>query len=282
MKLSPLQSFALFFALSCAGDEAAPEAQADAAPEADTTGSSTTSTLARSLYAGETGALAAQAGDRARILVWLRGLSLSPTELGMTCAAAEAVAATRERAAAEHARLAEAESAALTPHYEALAARLLAGPLDEAEAASWAARIDAAREGLGDPLALERAAVEAALGEATRLQSALGRREGLGGALFLLRREVSDGARPGLYEGVLGRPWDPGDFASLRRASAPVEPGQLDVGGLWSLEAGDWRLLPSLSDQQVRVILTLALDHPETAATCRALEAATIASPTPP
>lgn len=279
MKLSPLQSFALFFALSCAGDEAAPEAQADVASEAAATGSST---LAQSLYAGETGALAAQAGDRARILVWLRGLSLSPTELGMTCAAAEAVAATRARAAAERTRLAETESAALTPHYEALAARLLAGPLDEAEAAQWAERLDAARAGLGDPLALERAAVEAALGEAARLQSALGRREGLGGALFLLRREVSDGARPGLYEGALGRPWDPGDFASLRRASAPAEPGQLDVGGLWSLEAGEWRLLPSLTDQQVRVILTLALDHPETAATCRALEAASFASPTPP
>ncbi|MCK6525884.1 hypothetical protein L6R49_31155, partial [Myxococcota bacterium] len=116
------------------------------------------------------------------------------------------------------------------------------------------------------------------LGEATRLQSALGRREALGGALFLLRREVSDGARPGLYEGVLGRPWDPGDFASLRRSSAPPEPGQLDIGGLWSLEAGDWRLLPSLSDQQVRVILTLALDHPATGPACRDLEAAGRAS----
>ena len=281
MKLSPLHSFALFFALSCAGDEAAPEAQT-AAPEASTAESPTPSTLVQSLYAGETGALAAEAGDRARILLWLRGLALSPTELGLTCAAAEAVAATRQRAAAERQRLAEEESAALTPHYEALSVRLLQGPLDEAEAAIWAERIDAARAGLGDPLALERAAVEAALGEATRLQSALGRREGLGGALFLLRREVSDGARPGLYEGVLGRPWDPGDFASLRRASAPAEPGQLDIGGLWSLEAGDWRLLPSLSDQQIRVILTLALDHPETAPTCRALEATTSAKRSPP
>lgn len=282
MKLSPRHTFALLLTLSCAGDDAAPEPQAaEAAPET-ATGSAPQSTLARSLYAGETGALAAQSGDRARILLWLRELSLSPTELGMVCAAAEAVADTRARAAAERARLAEAEAAALTPHHEALVARLLEGPLDEAEAAAWAARLDAAREGLGDPLALERAAVEAALGEATRLQRALGRREGLGGALFLLRREVSDGARPGLYEGVLGRPWDPGDFASLRRSSAPEAPGQLDIGGLWSLEAGDWRLLPSLSDQQVRVILTLALDHPETASSCRALEAATRASPTPP
>ena len=143
MKLSPLPAFALFFALSCAGDEAAPQAQTSA-PEA-TTGSTTPSTLAQTLYAGETGALAAQAGDRARILLWLRGLSLSPTELGMTCAAAEAVASTRQRAAAERARLAEAESAALTPHYEALAARLLSGPLDEAEAKIWAERIDLAR-----------------------------------------------------------------------------------------------------------------------------------------
>ena len=281
MKLSPLQSFALFFALSCAGDEATPEAQT--APEVPTAASTTPpSTLVQALYAGETGALAAEAGDRARLLLWLRGLSLSPTELGMTCAAAEAVAATRARAAAERARLAEAEAAALSPHYEALAARLLTGPLDEAEAATWAAQIEAARAGLGDPLALERAAVEAALGEASRLQAALGRREGLGGALFLLRREVSDGARPGLYEGVLGRPWDPGDFASLRRASAPADPGQLDIGGLWSLEAGDWRLLPALSDQQVRVILALALDHPSMAPTCRALEASASASPTPP
>lgn len=182
MKLSPLHSFALLIALSCAGDEAAPEAQTAVTPEAAAAEAPTASTLVQSLYAGETGALAAQAGDQARILLWLRGLSLSPTELGMTCAAAEAVATTRRRAATERERLAEAESAALTPLYEALAARLLSGPLDEAEAAGWAQRIDAARAGLGDPLALERATIEAALGEASRLQSALGRREGLGGA----------------------------------------------------------------------------------------------------
>lgn len=244
-------------ALGCGASTAPPEPSRAGAAQAPPL------PLAEVLYAGELGPQAEALGDRVRILVWLRSLELSPEELESLRQASLRVRAAGAAAAAQREQVGQRELERLVPAYETLARALAAGPVDEAEAAALAAEIRAARDGLEDPRAVRAAGVADALGEAARWSETLDERQrrGMANALFFLRDRVGLDSAPGLYEDLLGTPWQPGDFASLRR-SRSGEQGQLDVGGLFTLDGGRQDVTENLDGLKLTALTVIALGHP--------------------
>ena len=224
--------------------------------------------LAEALYGGELGAEAAPLGDRVRVLLWLRAMDLDGGELEALREAALRVSAEGDRARAALAAAGEEEARALAPIYAELAAALAAGVPDDAAAASAAERIAAVRAGLEgtdrDPRRVRARAAAAALAEAEAWAATLdeAQRVGMAQALFFLRRQVSAETTPALMEDLLGAPWQPGDFASLRR-SRSGEQGQLDIGGLFTLEGGARDLTQDLDGLKLHVLVAVALSHPD-------------------
>ena len=80
----------------------------------------------------------------------------------------------------------------------------------------------------------------------------------MGNALFLLRPRLTVGD----YEGLLGRPWAPGDFATMRRAGSGDQ-APLDPGGLFTLDEGATSLTAELDRERVVVLTALAMEHPQ-------------------
>ena len=219
--------------------------------------------LTEALYAGELGPQSAAAGDRVRILLWLRGLELDEAALESMRQAALRVQAAEAAADAARVQMGEAEAERLKPIYEGLAAQLATGSPTEAEAAALADSLQQARAGLPDPRRARAEWVQGALDEAEKWSSALDehQRRGMANALFFLRREVSADARPGLLRELLGEPWQPGDFSSLRR-SRSGEQGQLDVGGLFTLDGGSQDITENLDGLKLTTLVAIALSHP--------------------
>jgi len=230
--------------------------------------------LAERLYAGEPGGLARALGDEVRILLWLRGLSLRPEQ-------ARALADTSRRVAAQGAALTRALNEAgraelerLGPIYREMAAALAAGAPTDAQAADWAARLEAAQSRPAvDPRALRARYADAVLAEAADFLAGLdpAQRRGMVNALFFLRREVGDGVAPDDWDDLIGRPWRAGDFATLRRSASPTAHDHLDIGGLWTLEAGEMDLAGSITGLKLQALTALALTHTGLPAACAAI-----------
>lgn len=247
--------------LACgAGSPDAPEADPAPAPPRP---------LAEVLYAGELGASARPAGDRVRMVVWLQHLDPSPEQLRSLRDQGRAVQALHADAQARIDAIAEAERAALEPLYAELQEALLAGPVD---AAAWAERIEAARPA-EDPRRVRVETVDATLAaaDAVLAEWSTEQLESLGDALFVLRPALSPGMAPAAYQGVLGRPWDPGDFATLRRSASPADPDPLDPGALFTLEQGERSVVEGLGREQAAVLLALVLAHPALPPACDAM-----------
>lgn len=216
------------------------------------------SPLVEQLYAEPEGELQ----DRVRLLIWLRSAELSEEELRRLRELRLAVVSHHAVARLERERAAQEAALEVDPVLRELEQALLAGTLDEEGAAALAERLASARSQVTDSRVADLREVEAVLGEGQALVDLLGpgRKRSLANALFVLRAEVGEGVRPALYEGILGRPWDPGDFATLRRAKSPPKQDQLDPGGLWTLEAGELTT-NQLEGEQLLVVAALLLEQ---------------------
>ena len=216
------------------------------------------SPLVEVLYAEPQGELQ----DRVRLLIWLRSAELSEDELRAIEGLRERVVAHHAEAVAERALADQEASARVSPLLLELERGLVQGSLDQESAAALAARVAEARSQVSDPRVASLREVEAVLAEGQALVDLLGggRKRSLANALFVLRAEAGEGVRPALYEGILGRPWDPGDFATLRRSSSPPRQDQLDPGGLWTLEAGALTT-NQLEGEQLLVVAALLLEQ---------------------
>jgi hypothetical protein len=214
--------------------------------------------LVEVLYAEPEGALQ----DRVRLLVWLNSAELTTDELRALRVLRAKVLRHHEVALAEREQARAEAAQVVSPLLEELERGLISGQLDEEGAAELAASIAAARSGVTDPRVASLREVEAVLAEGQALVELLGpgRKQSLANALFVLRAEAGEGVRPALYEGILGRPWDPGDFATLRRAKSPPKQDQLDPGGLWTLEAGELTT-NQLEGEQLLVVAALLLEQ---------------------
>ena len=102
-----------------------------------------------------------------------------------------------------------------------------------------------------------------------------GKRERASAARFFLTRRAAPLSNPGEYAALTGMIWDGGDFSALHRTGRPQQQYQLDLGGLWSMEA--LRSAPGeyLKKRQVQSILVLALLEPAFAPALRDWLAAT-------
>ena len=244
----------------CAG---APEPVAEAEVEA------AIQPLYQELYAGESGPGARRLGDRARVKIWLGRLK---ADAGQREAMAAAAAAAQAEIAAERSRREERdlqEQAALGPIYagiEAEAAQAAAEgeEISEVRGKVLAAELRRAQEQIGPAQAGRMAHIRAVLeiaGGLLRWFSAL-QQEEIGRALFFLRYDSGAELSPQFQSTLLGAPWDPASFSSLRRVNPPEAPGPVDIGGLWSLDQGATDPMPGLEETQRTIILALALGNP--------------------
>lgn len=239
------------------------------APEPAGEVAETVQPLYQELYAGESGPGARQLGDRARVRIWLGRLN---PDAGQQAAMAAAAAAVQAEIAAERSRREERdrqEQAALGPIYaeiEAEAARAIAAgqEISEVRGKALAAELRRAQEELGsaqaDRMAHIRAVLEIAGGLLGRFPAP--QQEEIGRALFFLRYDTGAELSPQFQSTLLGAPWDPASFASLRRVNPPDAPGPVDIGGLWSLDQGATDPMPGLEETQRTIILALALGNP--------------------
>lgn len=260
-------TFLLGGLLGCGGAQPpAPTAPAADAP-------APTPPLAEALYGGELGDAAAPLGDRARILLWLRGVKLSAEGLEAMRQASLRVRAAEARAVLTRQEMGAAELERLRAPYEALARALATGEPGDAEAAALAAQITAARAGLPDPRKARADWIRGALDEAAAFAATLDepQRKAMAASLFFLRERVGAELTPELYTDLLGNPWQDGDFASLRR-SRSGEQAQLDVGALFTLEGGRTDLTENLDGLKLDVLVAVALSTPDLAGAIEVLQ----------
>lgn len=245
-----------------------------AAPEAtDPLEDAAPSPLAEQLYGGELGADAKAAGDRVRLLIWLRRMALAPDQLrafrdaGAALQAAQAI--TEERVAAAGA----AEWDRLRGPYGEMAAALAAGEPDDDALERWSAALDEAQTARADPRVLQMRLVDRSLELAHDLLGQLdpAQQREVVNALFLLREQVGVGVAPDAWRDLMGDPWPDGDFSTLRRSASPPDMDHLDVGGLWTLDAGATRASSAVSGLKLQAVLALALAHPGLPGACEVL-----------
>jgi hypothetical protein len=202
--------------------------------------------VAEALYAVDRPGPDAQ---RASMLVWLRSLALDEEQRESLHVGSgrvrTALVSRDEDLAALEVRQNEAQAAALA----SLEAQLVSGEVPQT--------LDLVTE---DPRPIEAAYVVFALDAAEGFVETLSVEQtpAMGNALFLLRPRLTVGD----YEGLLGRPWAPGDFATMRRAGSGDQ-APLDPGGLFTLDEGATSLTAELDRERVVVLTALAMEHPQ-------------------
>ena len=246
------------------------EAPAPRPPPAETAAAEK---LYQLLYAGELGAEAHPAGQRARMLAWLQGMALSPEQLEGLLALVGELRRAEDAEAAARAEVGAREQALLGPVYAELNARLATGtPLTESEAADFAVRLERARAevaggGAGDavdPRRAQVARVQALFDRVRPWTQALTRAQQahLADSRFFLARRLGPLANPGAYAGFTGIDWDGGNIAVTDGTVRPDDERHMDLGGLWTTE--HFRAPPEgyIDDLQLLAIVTLALQEP--------------------
>ncbi|MEE2751055.1 MAG: hypothetical protein VX519_06475 [Myxococcota bacterium] len=231
------------------------------------------SPLAEALYAGEVGTQARAMGDRIRMLTWLRGLSLSPEELLELHTTSRRIQALSEDLQVALHNLGEAELKRLEQPYTELATALARNETTATDLEDWSKRITESRAQGQDPRALRANFVDGVLQEATAFLDGLDpeKQRGMADGLFLLRTHLGDGAAPASFEDLLGTPWRAEEYSTLRKSASPTDVDHLDIGGLWTLEAGALDRSDRILGDKLLVITTLALSHPELPASCEVL-----------
>ncbi len=226
------------------------------------------------LYADEHGTTARQAGQRARMIGWVRSLSLSARQLedlhGL-------IIHFRERMKFYQAELAAVdalEAELYGPIYADVIARLAGpDPWDQTALDALAGRLAEAQAKVAEeaPHTLARDRVQQQVHAIEDWANTLTdpQKERLSHSRYFLRRRLGPLGNPGHYESLIGTLWDVGDFDSLRYAQRLEDEHAMDIGGLWSSEplrtGPDWYLSPI----QLKTIVFLALTEP---GICEAVE----------
>jgi len=234
---------------------------------------SAVSPLVEVLYGGETGAEAQLQGDRIRLLVWLRSLELSPQDLARLHEATALTQALHRQLESEIAAASAAEQAALSAPYTALEQALVRGDLADEASDSFSRQIQAARVDLVDPRERKARFADAVLSEASGVLGGWKseQRVQVADALFVLRESLGEGSTPAAFAHLLGPAWRDNEFSTTRRSASPPDMDHLDIGGLWTLDAGKTNRATRIQADQQLVILALVLAHPATEGACLSL-----------
>jgi hypothetical protein len=220
------------------------------------------------LYKDEFGAAARPAGQRARMLAWIRWMELEQEALSGLSELVAAMGRVRAAEASDRASVALAEDAHLTPVYGKLIEALAADIAPDAPAwTQWSAALAEGHSAVGadgDPHQRQQARVDEVLKLVSEWMRTLHpyqiRRAS--DARFFLRRRLGPLVNPSHYGWVVGSHWDAGDFDTLRYLRTEDDPPHMDIGGLWRSEA--YRIQPAarLRVQQAQVILAVAVSEP--------------------
>ncbi len=219
--------------------------------------------LYEQLYTGEYGPEAERRGDRVRILVWLRALAAREDQLDLLVESSFAVHEGLAELRLHQVKRDQAELAELGPTYERLIIALAAGEPDLAHREEAQAALSLAHTRLGHPEQRRWKLVRRVMARAERWVEGLdvAQRDAMRHALFFLRKPISPGIAPEFYEGLVGAAWRAGDFGSMERVrQGAVDPGSLDIGGLWMINGADETA--AVSGLRLQVLSALALAHP--------------------
>ncbi|MEN9785985.1 MAG: hypothetical protein RLZZ299_1249 [Pseudomonadota bacterium] len=202
------------------------------------------------------------AEQRVRLLIWLRHLGFNRYQLGLLQQLHARVA--RERAALEQAQ--EAAVAAHEPEVRAVYDRLWEGlsqGVSEADLERLAGGLDVARAREADLLQLRAQSVRAILDAIEPFGKTLTpRQEALvSDATFALRHRLDPYANPGDFRALVGTVSAVGVFGSLTRPMFDPNEDFLDIGGLWSRDAGRTEQA-RFPDVQREVVLYMVLLEP--------------------
>ncbi len=250
---------ALLLLLACPPDPVIEEVE-----QAPTAEAAVPLPLYEQLYAGERGP-AVRAGDRVRLLVWLKTLAPSPVQVRSLAAAHAQVAVTLQALRASEAEHAAREAETLEPIYAAIEQALASGA--EAEQLDvLATTLAAARDELPHPGRERIELARVALHQAAELVTSLDDHQlrAMQHALFLLRPQADALGAADTWELLVGEGWREQDFASLRRLTRPSEePGSVDVAGLFELEEGAIDPTDTLEGSALHAVMALVLAHEE-------------------
>ncbi len=219
------------------------------------------------LYAGEAGDPAFELGQRVRVRAWLSAAHFRDADLERFKKVVQRVRATVAQQAVDDATHAQTELAALEPVYRELDGKLAAGPVSDEEMASFAEKLSAARlaaNGDTTPSADRQERIRQLLDAVAQWQSQLPQDTLLkvAAARFFLVRRASPFGNVGAYHTLVGLDWDGGEFSHLDETAAAPDQGQMDVGGLWSLEKLRTPPARYLTGRQVQAIVVLAALEP--------------------
>lgn len=224
--------------------------------------------LYQMLYRDEFGAAARPAGQRARMLAWIRWMELKQDHLEGLAGLVVAVAHVRRTQADDRAGVASVEHEHLTPVYGALITALAASATpNPADLSKWSTALAEGHSAVGaggNPHQREQARVDTVLSLVSEWMNTLDpyQMRRVSDARFFLRRRLGPLVNPGHYGWVVGSHWDAGDFDTLRYLRTEDQPPHMDLGGLWRSEA--YRIEPAahLRVQQAQVILAVAVSEP--------------------
>ena len=220
------------------------------------------------LYRDEVGEQSRPAGQRARMLAWLRWMELEPDQVVGLIELVQIMAQVRAAEAVDQAAAGAMESKHLSPIYESLIVAL-SGPTtpQAADLAEWSQQLADAHTSLDaqrDPRAWQQAHVqtilEAVNGWMTTLYPHQIRK--VSDARFFLRRRMGALVNPGHYGWVIGSHWDGGDFDTLRFLETDEDPPHLDIGGLWNSESYRADAAQHIRLKQAQIILAMAITEP--------------------
>ena len=234
------------------------------------------------LYDGPLLPVQGAVAQRVRMLVWLRHMDLSRTQLLRLQQLRETIverdARVREAEATVAARYGEAEAEIDRALWTALSSGVA---VDDPQMNALTDQLRELRAGGTRERELLKVRLEGlrALLEAERpfLQTLTPRQEQLmADAVFFLRGQLDPIGNPGDFEELVGKIYEPGQYAVLTRGVGDLSHAPLDIGGLWQ----DDPSLPghALHDARREVLLLLALSEPEMAP---ALQAAIDLNPEP-
>ncbi|MDP6932977.1 MAG: hypothetical protein QGG40_08665 [Myxococcota bacterium] len=219
------------------------------------------------LFAGEFGQPAHHAGQRARMIVWLRAMNLRAVQLVELEGLAQTVASALEQERRTLSELGTREQAYLDPVYRELVtllateARPSKAQLDAVTTQLSAAR-EAAYGGL-DPRTAQVERVQTILDAARAWVESLShnQRSTLTQSRFFLRRKVGALVNPGDHETLMTTRWNAGDYQLVEQSRSGAK-GGLDIGGLWEAEQMRTRPGDYFSTLQACALVVLALQEP--------------------
>lgn len=193
------------------------------------------------LYNAPTDSRTGELGQKLRIAVWVRYMSLSRSQQELLLTLAQRFKSREQQWLDEQAQELARYEVALEPLYREAFEQVVGGEVREDRLDALAQQLEGVQVTLRQEEKLQTSrvkAVRAVLSDAREFLNTLDpvQEEKLVTSLFFLRKEVDPFATPGTYRELVGPTWNAGDFSALLNQKQRRD-GHLNIGGLWDIDA---------------------------------------------